>query len=97
MRTMLILPLVLAGLSGCAVYTPYGHRGGHGYGIPPAVVIRPAPVVIAPAPIVVRPGYHDSRRRDRDYNRRPNRRDRDRDDDGVPNRSDRWPDNQRRW
>ena len=88
MKILFLLPLALAGLSGCAVYPAYGHRGGH---------VRVDPVVIVyPAPVLVRPSYRGGRRYDRDHDGVPDRYDRDRDGDGVRNRYDAWPDNPRR-
>ena len=88
MKIFLVLPLALAGLSGCAVYPAYGHRGGP---------VRVDPVVIVqPAPVLVRPAYRGEHRYDRDRDGVPNRYDRDRDGDGVRDRYDAWPDNPRR-
>lgn len=88
MKILLVLPLALAGLTGCAVYPAYGHRGGY---------VRVAPVVIVqPAPVLVRPAYRRGGRHDRDRDGVPDRYDRDRDGDGVPNRYDARPDNPRR-
>ncbi len=85
MKILLVLPLVLAGLSGCAVYPAYGYRGGH---------VRVEPVVIVqPAPVLVRPAYRSGDRYDRNRSGLPDRysRDRDRDGDGVPDRYDSRP------
>jgi len=99
MRMRMLLPLgtALVALSGCAVYTPYGHRGGQVYGNAPAVIVRPAPIIIGPAPVIVRPAYRGGTRHDRDGDGRSNRHDRDMDGDGSPNRYDRWPSDPRRW
>lgn len=97
MRTMLLLPLTLAGLlGGCAVYGPdpypapgygYGYGYGHGYGYynsTPRYYGPPPAVIVQPAPIYVAP--------------RPpaGRRFFDRDRDGVPDRHDRHPRDPRR-
>lgn len=91
MKILLVLPLALAGLSGCAIYPAYGHRGGP---------LRVDPMVIVhPAPVLVRPAYRGGRRYDRDRDGIPDRYDRhdrhDRDRDGVRNRYDSRPDNPR--
>ncbi len=38
MKILLVLPLTLAALSGCAVYPAHGHRGGH-VRIDPVVIV----------------------------------------------------------
>ncbi len=94
MKWLLALPVTLAGLTGCAVYTPVGH--GAVYGPPGATVyVQPAPVVVALATVYVRPAYRGGNRRDRDGDGVGNRYDRDRDGDGVTNHYDRQPGN--RW
>ncbi|HSV52333.1 MAG TPA: hypothetical protein VLJ57_09470 [Burkholderiaceae bacterium] len=99
MKTLFLLPLALAGLSGC-VAVPYGHGGpSYGYGGPPAVYTEPAyNIYSAPPPVYYQhrdrsPAY---RSRDRDRDGIPDRADRDRDGDGTPNRLDRRP-NDPRW
>ncbi len=83
MKILLVLPLALAGLSGCAVYPAYGHRGGY---------VHVAPVVVVqPAPVLVRPAYRSGGRHDRGRAGVRNRYDRD--GDGVRNRRDDRPDN----
>lgn len=88
MKMLLVLPMALVGLTGCAVYTPHGYSGGYVYS-EPAVYVQPAYVR-------VHPGYRGSAVRDRDGDGVANRYDRDRDGDGVPNRYDRRPNNPRR-
>lgn len=96
MKTLLLLPLALAGLSGCVAYSvPYGYER------PVTVYTEPAYIYSAPysAPPTVYYQYqHRSpayRTRDRDGDGIPDRFDRDRDGDGVPNHMDRRPYNPR--
>jgi hypothetical protein len=93
MKWLLGLPVTLAGLTGCAVYTPVGHHGAVVVARPATVYVQPGPVVVRPSTVYVRPAHRGRTRRDRDGDGIPNRRDRDRDGDGVPNRYDREPGN----
>lgn len=91
MKTLLLV-LVTAGVSGCAVYpAPHG-----GYGGPRAQVVVP-PVTVYGSGVY---RYGDDgraqpnrppRTRDQDRDGVPNRYDRDRDGDGVPNQWDARP------
>ena len=100
MRTLILLPLALAGLSGCVAYTePYGYNQSYGYGEPAAVYTQPGHIYNAPP--VYRYGAAPYGYSGHGYYRgSPGGygghggygrayRDRDRDRDGVPNRLDR--------
>ena len=90
MKTRWLLPLALTGLTGCAVYTPVGYRGGPAY--------REPVVIVQPAIVPLRPVYRGDGRR---YMDRQGRSDRteyqgDSDSDGAANGYDRWPYDARR-
>lgn len=94
MKALLLLPVALAGLSGCVAYSvPSGYEGRPGVYAQPGVYMQPGVVYSAPPPVYYQraPGARGWRDRDRDGI--PDRRDRDRDGDGVPNRYDRQPNN----
>ena len=79
----LLLILVAAAATGCAVYpAPYDTYGGgtHRYGTPNRVYDPNPP----------------QRARDQDHDGVPDSRDRDRDGDGIPNRWDAQPSDPRR-
>lgn len=90
MKKLLLVLVVTAGVSGCAVYpAPHG-----GYGPPRAQVVAP-PVIVYGSGVY---RYSDDgraqprpRTRDQDHDGVPNRYDRDRDGDGVPNEWDARP------
>jgi hypothetical protein len=97
MKTLILLPLALIGLSGCVAY-PEANGQGPRPPPPPAVYNQPPPGYIygTPPPFPSRygdPNFRGSRDNDRDGI--PNQFDRDRDGDGVPNQQDRRPNNPR--
>lgn len=99
MKTLILLPLALLGLSGCVAYPePYGQGPRPPPPPPPVVYTQPPPAYIygTPPPYPNRygdPNFRGSRDNDRDGV--PNQFDRDRDGDGVPNQQDRRPNNPR--
>ncbi len=103
MRSLLLIPLALAGLTGC-VAVPYGYAGAgynDGYAGPyPPGATYGQPAYIYNAPPVHRygspPRYRGGGQGDRDRDGIPDRADRDRDGDGVANRRDRRPGDPRR-
>ncbi len=90
MKLLFLTPLAFAGLTGCAVYTPYGHYPAQ-VRVAPSIYVHPAPVYVQPGVVHARPSYRGRHRRDLDRDGVRNRQDRDR--DGAPNRYDRQPDN----
>ncbi len=102
MKLLLLIPLALAGLTGC-VAVPYGYADAgysQGYaGAYPGGAYYGQPTHIYNAPPAHRHGLPRQRHdggRDRDRDGIPDRADRDRDGDGVPNRLDRRGSNPRR-
>jgi len=103
MKLLLLIPLALAGLTGCVAvpyeYADAGYNGGYTgaysggtYYSQPAYIYNAPPVHRHGSP----PRHRGGGRGDRDRDGIPDRADRDRDGDGVPNRRDRRPGNSRR-
>ena len=98
MRSLLLIPLALAGLTGCVAvpygYADAGYNQGYAGPYPAGGAYYGQPTYIYNAPPAYRHGSPPRHRGggghgDRDRDGIPDRADRDRDGDGVTNRRDR--------